>query len=146
MRAKELKRLKRPALSGAEREARRRSGRTPEQVDKERANSRVGMAAHRAGGLAESRARDVRAGKRKYQGSSVYSGDALRNSEILEGSFIVECLRQKRDTGKRQNVLARNASWPDNPRSAARRAAQDLVLKNKAMYCIRIDLLNPSEK
>ena len=93
MRAKELKRLKRPALSGAEREARRRSGRTPEQVDKERANSRVGMAAHRAGGLAESRARDVRAGKRKYQGSSVYSGDALRNSEILEGSFIVNQLK-----------------------------------------------------
>ena len=92
MRAKELKRLKRPALSGAEREARRRSGRTPEQVDKERANSRVGMAAHRAGGLAESRARDVRAGKRKYQGSSVYSGDALRNSEILEGSVIVDQL------------------------------------------------------
>ena len=42
----------------------------------------------------------------------------------------VECLRQKRDTGKRQNVLARNASWPDNPRSAARRAAQDLVKIN----------------
>ena len=31
------------------------------------------------------------------------------------------------DDGKRPNVLARNASWPDNPRSAARRAAQDLV-------------------
>ena len=92
MRAKELKRLKRPALSGAEREARRRSGRTPEQVDKERADIRVGVAAHRAGGLAESRKRDVRASKRKHQGSSVYSGDALRNSEILEGSFIVDQL------------------------------------------------------
>ena len=134
------------ARTAAERKATSRSGRTPEQVDKERADSSVRVVTHRAGGLAESRKRDVRAGKRKYQGSSVYSGDALRNSEILEGSFIVECLRQKRDTGKRQNVLARNASWPDNPRSAARRAAQDLVLKNKAMYCIRIDLMNPSEK
>ena len=80
------------ARTGAEREARRKSGRTPDQVDKERADIRVGVAAHRAGGLAESRKRDVRAGKSKYQGSSVYSGDALRNSEILEGSFIVDQL------------------------------------------------------
>ena len=36
---------------------------------------------------------------------------------------------EKRDAGKRPNVLAQNASWPDNPRSAARRAAQDLVLE-----------------
>ena len=78
--------------SGAEREARRRSGLTPEQVDKERADNRVAKVTHRAGGLAESRKRDVRAGKSKYQGSSVYSGDALRNSEILEGSFIVDQL------------------------------------------------------
>ena len=83
---------KKVARTGAEREARRRSGLTPEQVDKERADSRVRMVTHRAGGLAESRKRDVRAGKRKYQGSSVYSGDALRNSEILEGSFIVDQL------------------------------------------------------
>ena len=83
---------KRPALTNAEREAKRRSGRTPEQVDKERADNRINMVTHRAGGLAESRKRDVRAGKRKYQGSSVYSGDALRNSEILEGSFIVDQL------------------------------------------------------
>ena len=58
----------------------------------ERADNRVNMVTNRAGGLAESRKRDVRAGKRKYQGSSVYSGDALRNSEILEGSFIVDQL------------------------------------------------------
>ena len=36
------------ARTGAERQARRRSGRTPEQVDKERADIRVGVAAHRA--------------------------------------------------------------------------------------------------
>ena len=78
--------------TGAERQARRRSGLTPEQVDKERADDRVAKVTHRAGGLAESRKRDVRAGKSKYQGSSVYSGDALRNSEILEGSFIVDQL------------------------------------------------------
>ena len=34
---------------------------------------------------------------------------------------------KKRDAGKRPNVLPRNASWPDNPKSAARRAVQDLV-------------------
>ena len=81
-----------PEVDQASEEARRKSGRTPEQVDKERADIRVAWHAHRAGGLAESRKRDVRAGKRKYQGSSVYSGDALRNSEILEGSFIVDQL------------------------------------------------------
>ena len=37
--------------------------------------------------------------------------------------------RRKRDAGKRPNILPRNASWPKNPRSAARRAAQDLVLQ-----------------
>ena len=73
------------------------SGRTPEQVDKERADKRVGMAALRAGGLSQSRKEDVRAGKSKYQGSSVYSGDALRNSEILEGSFIVPALVTKNE-------------------------------------------------
>ena len=83
---------KKVARTGAERQAKRRSGRTPEQVDKERADSRVREVTHRAGRLAESRERDFRAGKRKYQGSSVYSGDALRNSEILEGSFIVDQL------------------------------------------------------
>ena len=80
------------ARTGAEREARRKSGRTPQQVDMERAVQRVCMVTHRAGGLSETRKRDVRAGKSKYQGSSVYSGDALRNSEILEGSFIVDQL------------------------------------------------------
>ena len=80
------------ARTGAERKAKSRSGRTPEQVEKEREEDRVRWVDKHAGGLAESRKRDVRAGKRKYQGSSVYSGDALRNSEILEGSFIVDQL------------------------------------------------------
>ena len=80
------------ARTGAERKAKSRSGRTPEQIEKEREEDRVRWVDKHAGGLAESRKRDVRAGKRKYQGSSVYSGDALRNSEILEGSFIVDQL------------------------------------------------------
>ena len=80
------------ARTGAERKAKSRSGRTPEQVEKEREEDRVRWVDKHAGGLAESRKRDVRAGKSKYQGSSVYSGDALRNSEILEGSFIVDQL------------------------------------------------------
>ena len=33
----------------------------------------------------------------------------------------------KRDIGKPPNVPAGNVSWPDDPRSAALRAAQDLV-------------------
>ena len=45
-------------------------------------------------------------------------------------------------TGKCPNVLARNASWPDNPRSAARRAAQDLeaqiVQTYKFLRCSQI--------
>ena len=51
-----------------------------------------------------------------------------------------ECLPdhfEKRDTGKRPNVLARNASWPNNPRSSARRAAQDLVLHKMVLYASR---------
>ena len=42
--------------------------------------------------------------------------------------FELSAIGKKRDAGKRPNVLARNASLPDNPRSAARRAAQDLVI------------------
>ena len=49
---------------------------------------------------------------------------AKMQNEVVE---IMKCCRRNIDTGKRQNVLARNASRPDNPRSAARMAAQDLV-------------------
>ena len=49
------------AKSGAEREARRKRERTLGQVEKERADSRVGMVANRAGGLSQARREDVRA-------------------------------------------------------------------------------------
>ena len=47
--------VKRPALSKAELEARRRRGRTPEQVEKERAFNRAYMVAKRARRLSEAR-------------------------------------------------------------------------------------------
>ena len=57
--------------------------------------------------------------------------------------------------GKRHNVLARNASWPDNPRSAAHRAAQDLVnempkigqisMKKWPFYCHEWHVMGPTE-
>ena len=50
---------------------------------------------------------------------------------MISIQFELSSRGEKRDTGKRLNVLARNASWPNNPRSAARRAAQDLVIINK---------------
>ena len=83
--------------SGAKRQARRRSGRTAEQVDKERADIRVGVAAHRAGGLSQARKEDVRAGQRKNKDTEVFSGDALKTKEITEGNFIVEPLTGGRD-------------------------------------------------
>ena len=66
--------------------------RSEEQVENENANARVGMVAHRAGGISDARRVDVRAGRKKNQGSSIYSGDALRNQEILDGTFIVDQL------------------------------------------------------
>ena len=79
-------------LSGAEREARRKSG-----LSKERAVQRVCMVAHRAGGLSQSRKEDVRAGQRKNKDTAVFSGDALKTKEITEGNFIVEPLTGGRD-------------------------------------------------
>ena len=83
--------------SGAEREARRKRGRTSDQVEKERAVQRVCMVAHRAGGLSQSRKEDVRAGQRKNKDTEVFSGDALKTKEITEGNFIVEPLTGGRD-------------------------------------------------
>ena len=83
--------------SGAERQARRKRARTSDQVEKERADSRVGMVAHRAGGLSQSRKEDVRAGQRKNKDTAVFSGDALKTKEITEGNFIVEPLTGGRD-------------------------------------------------
>ena len=83
---------KRPALSGAEKEARRKERRTPKQVEKERNHQRVCMVAKRAGGLSDARKADVKAGRRKNKDTSVFSGDALKSKEITEGNFIVEPL------------------------------------------------------
>ena len=88
---------KRPALSGAEKQARRKSVRTTEQVEKELAEQRVYKVAKRSGGLSEARKEDVRAGKKKNKDTSVFSGDALKSKEIEEGTFIVEPLTGGRD-------------------------------------------------
>ena len=88
---------KKKDTTGTERQARRRSGRTPQQVDKERVDSRVGMVANRAGGLSAARKEDVRAGQRKNKDTAVFSGDALKTKEITEGNFIVEPLTGGRD-------------------------------------------------
>ena len=61
---------KKVARTGAEREAKRRSGRTPEQVEKENEEERARLVDKRAGGLAESRKRDVRAGNEEIFGES----------------------------------------------------------------------------
>ena len=66
-------------------------------VDMERADSRVGMVANRAGGLSTARKEDVRAGQRKNKDTAVFSGDALKTKEITEGNFIVEPLTGGRD-------------------------------------------------
>ena len=88
---------KKVARTGAEREAKRRSGRTPEQVEKEREDHRVRKVAKRAGGLSQARKEDVRAGQRKNKDTEVFSGDALKTKEITEGNFIVEPLTGGRD-------------------------------------------------
>ena len=82
------------AKSDAEYQVRRRRKLTPEQVEKDKAVQRVCMVAKRAGGLTAARMADVRAGQKKNKGSSVYSGDALRNQDILKGTFIVDQLSE----------------------------------------------------
>ena len=85
------------AKSGAERQARRKSGRTSDQVEKEREDVRVCHVSQRAGGLSQARKEDVRAGRRKNKDTGVFSGDALKTKEITEGNFIVEPLTGGRD-------------------------------------------------
>ena len=63
---------------------------TPEQ----REAARVRMVVARAGGLSEDRKRDVEAGRIKNKKSSVYSGDALRNNEVFQGTFIIPALEE----------------------------------------------------
>ena len=77
---------KKVARTGAERKAKSRSGRTPEQVEKEREEERVHLVDERARGLDESR-------KREMYPPKLYSGPTIQS------------------------------------RSAARRAAQDLVIE-----------------
>lgn len=89
--------IKPSAKSGAEREARRKSGRTSDQVEKEREDVRVCKASQRAGGLSQARKEDIRAGQRKNKDTAVFSGDALKTKEIAEGIFIVEPLTGGRD-------------------------------------------------
>ena len=82
------------AKSPAERQSKRKERRTAEEVEKENNVERVRLVAKRAGGLSEARLVDVRAGQSKNKSSSVYSGDALRNQEILQGTFIVDKLSE----------------------------------------------------
>ena len=63
---------------------------TPEQ----REAARVRIVVARAGGLSEDRKRDVEAGRIKNKKSSVYSGDALRNNEVFQGTFIIPALEE----------------------------------------------------
>ena len=83
--------------TGAERQARRKRGRSPERVEKEREDHRVRKVSKRAGGLSQARKEDVRAGQRKNKDTAVFSGDALKTKEITEGNFIVEPLTGGRD-------------------------------------------------
>ena len=66
---------------------------TPEQ----REAARVRMVVARAGGLSEDRKRDVEAGRIKNKKSSVYSGDALRNNEVFQGTFIIPALEEDKE-------------------------------------------------
>ena len=83
--------------TGAERQARRRSGWSRQRVEKEMEEDRVRKVSKRAGGLSQARKEDVRAGQRKNKDTEVFSGDALKTKEITEGNFIVEPLTGGRD-------------------------------------------------
>ena len=93
-----------PAQTPAQRrEADRVRMATPEQKEADRVRlgtpeqseaARVRMVVARAGGLSEDRKRDVEAGRIKNKKSSVYSGDALRNNEVFQGTFIIPALEE----------------------------------------------------
>ena len=83
--------------TGAERQARRRSGWSRQRVEKEMEEDRVRKVSKRAGGLSQASKEDVRAGQRKNKDTEVFSGDALKTKEITEGNFIVEPLTGGRD-------------------------------------------------
>ena len=86
-----------------QREAARVRMATPEQKEADRVRlgtpeqreaARVRIVVARAGGLSEDRKRDVEAGRIKNKKSSVYSGDALRNNEVFQGTFIIPALEE----------------------------------------------------
>ena len=77
----------------AQKEADRMRLGTPEQ----REATRVRMVVARAGGLSEDRRRDVEAGRKKNKKTSVYSGDALRNNEVFEGTFLIPALEDNEE-------------------------------------------------
>ena len=93
-----------PAQTPAQRrEAARVRMATPEQKEADRVRlgtpeqreaARVRIVVARAGGLSEDRKRDVEAGRIKNKKSSVYSGDALRNNEVFQGTFIIPALEE----------------------------------------------------
>ena len=89
-----------------QREASRLRKATPEQMEATRLRmatadqmeaTRVRMVGLRAGGLSENRRRDVEAGKKKNKKTSVYSGDALRNNEVFEGTFLIPALEDNEE-------------------------------------------------
>ena len=86
---------KAPAKTPAQRKA------TPEQREADRVRlatpeqrvaARVRKVVARVGGLSEDRRNDVEAGRKKNKNTSVYSGDALRNSEVFECTFLIPTL------------------------------------------------------
>ena len=86
---------KAPAKTPAQRKA------TPEQREADRVRlatpeqrvaARVRKVVARVGGLSEDRRNDVEAGRKKNKKTSVYSGDALRNHEVFEGTFLIPAL------------------------------------------------------
>ena len=65
--------IKMPGKSDTERKRLRRMKRSEEQVAKENADARVGMVAHRAGGISDARRVGVRAGRKSKLTSRTFS-------------------------------------------------------------------------
>ena len=84
----------RARMSTPEREAQKEATRVRMATPEQREAARVRMVVARAGGLSEDRKRDVEAGRIKNKKSSVYSGDALRNNEVFQGTFIIPALEE----------------------------------------------------
>ena len=85
---------KAPAKTMAQKKASSRARMSTPEREAQREAARVRMVVARAGGLSEDRKRDVEAGRIKNKKSSVYSGDALRNNEVFQGTFIIPALEE----------------------------------------------------